>query len=34
VVTIVATRANWATHIDLVTGRPVLTDLYARFLAG
>jgi alcohol dehydrogenase (cytochrome c) len=27
-------RVNWATHIDLVTGRPVLTDLYKRFLAG
>ena len=27
-------RVNWATHIDLVTGRPVLTDLYDRFLAG
>ena len=25
---------NWASHIDLDTGRPVLTDLYARFLAG
>ena len=34
VVTIGATRAHWATHIDLVTGRPVLTDRYARFLAG
>jgi alcohol dehydrogenase (cytochrome c) len=28
------TRVNWATHIDLRTGRPVLTDLYRRFLAG
>ena len=27
-------RVNWATHIDLATGRPVLTDLYKRFLAG
>jgi alcohol dehydrogenase (cytochrome c) len=27
-------EVNWATHIDLVTGRPVLTDLYERFLAG
>jgi alcohol dehydrogenase (cytochrome c) len=27
-------HVNWATHIDLVTGRPVLTDLYTRFLAG
>ena len=25
---------NWATHIDLETGRPVLTDLYSQFLAG
>ena len=25
---------NWATHIDLETGRPVLTDLYRDFLAG
>jgi alcohol dehydrogenase (cytochrome c) len=27
-------RVNWATHIDLTTGRPVLTDVYKRFLAG
>jgi alcohol dehydrogenase (cytochrome c) len=27
-------QVNWATHIDLATGRPVLTDLYKRFLAG
>ena len=27
-------RVNWATHIDLTTGRPVLTDIYKRFLAG
>ena len=25
---------NWATHIDLDTGRPVLTDIYESFLAG
>ena len=25
---------NWASHIDLATGRPVLTDVYKRFLAG
>ena len=25
---------NWATHVDLETGRPVLTDLYRDFLAG
>lgn len=28
------TRVNWASRIDLATGRPVLTDLYKRFLAG
>jgi alcohol dehydrogenase (cytochrome c) len=28
------TKVNWATEIDLTTGRPVLTDLYKRFLAG
>lgn len=28
------TRVNWATHVDLETGRPVLTDIYDRFLAG
>ena len=28
------TRVNWATRVDLGTGRPVLTDLYKRFLAG
>jgi alcohol dehydrogenase (cytochrome c) len=28
------TKVNWATHIDLATGRPVLTDVYKRFLAG
>ena len=27
-------KVNWATHIDLKTGRPVLTDLYQRFFAG
>jgi len=27
-------KVNWATHVDLATGRPVLTDLYTRFLAG
>ena len=27
-------KVNWATHIDLVTGRPVLTDVHKRFLAG
>jgi alcohol dehydrogenase (cytochrome c) len=25
---------NWASHIDLATGRPVLTDILQRFLAG
>jgi alcohol dehydrogenase (cytochrome c) len=27
-------KVNWATHIDLVTGRPVLTDIHKRFVAG
>ena len=27
-------KVNWATHYDPDTGRPVLTDLYTRFLAG
>src|SRR5947199_7251369 len=27
-------KVNWASRLDLVTGRPVLTDLYKRFLAG
>src|SRR6202163_3235716 len=27
-------KVNWATHIDKETGRPVLTDIYKRFLAG
>ena len=28
------TKVNWATEIDLKTGRPQLTDLYKRFAAG
>ena len=28
------TRVTWATHIDLKTGRPVLTDVAARLIAG
>jgi alcohol dehydrogenase (cytochrome c) len=28
------TTVNWASSVDSVTGRPVLTDLYKRFLAG
>ena len=28
------TTVNWASSVDLTTGRPVLTDLYKRFLAG
>ena len=28
------TKVNWASGIDPKTGRPVLTDLYQRFLAG
>ena len=28
------TKVNWATHVDLATGRPVLTDVYKKFLAG
>ena len=28
------TKVNWATHIDMATGRPVLTDVQKRFLAG
>jgi len=28
------TRVTWATHVDLKTGRPVLTDVYARLKAG
>ncbi len=27
-------KVNWATHIDMATGRPVLTDVYKRFAAG
>jgi len=27
-------KVNWASKIDLTTGRPVLTDVYKRFLAG
>jgi alcohol dehydrogenase (cytochrome c) len=27
-------KVNWAERIDLTTGRPVLTDIYKRFLAG
>jgi alcohol dehydrogenase (cytochrome c) len=27
-------KVNWASHIDIATGRPVLTDVYKRFLAG
>jgi len=27
-------KVNWASHIDMATGRPVPTDVYKRFLAG
>ena len=27
-------KVNWASKIDMTTGRPVLTDIYKRFLAG
>jgi len=27
-------KVNWASQIDMATGRPVLTDVYKRFLAG
>jgi len=27
-------KVNWASHVDLTTGRPVLTELYKRFLGG
>src|SRR5215831_17019014 len=27
-------KVNWATKIDIASGRPVLTDVYKRFLAG
>jgi len=29
-----AVKVNWASKIDLTTGRPVLTDIYKTFLAG
>src|SRR5258708_30874590 len=29
-----AVKVNWASRIDMKTGRPVLTDIYKRFLAG
>ena len=28
------TKVNWASHVDMKTGRPVLTDVYKRFAAG
>src|SRR5207344_2074969 len=28
------TRMNWATGVDMKTGRPILTDLYKHFLDG
>ncbi|HZM43914.1 MAG TPA: PQQ-dependent dehydrogenase, methanol/ethanol family [Burkholderiales bacterium] len=28
------TKVNWATHVDLKTGRPVLTELYDRMVQG
>jgi len=28
------TKVNWATHVDMATGRPVLTDVYKRFSSG
>ena len=28
------TKVNWATHVDMATGRPVLTDVHKRFAAG
>ncbi|HET7159108.1 MAG TPA: PQQ-binding-like beta-propeller repeat protein, partial [Burkholderiales bacterium] len=28
------TKVNWATHVDLATGRPVLTDVAKRLMAG
>ena len=28
------TRVNWASRIDMATGRPVLTDVFKRFAAG
>jgi alcohol dehydrogenase (cytochrome c) len=27
-------KVNWASRVDIATGRPVLTDIYKRFLAG
>src|SRR5262249_33646874 len=27
-------KVNWATHIEKETGRPVLTEIYKKFLAG
>ena len=27
-------QVNWATHVDMATGRPALTDVYKRFAAG
>jgi len=27
-------KVNWASHIDMATGRPVPTDVYKRFVAG
>jgi alcohol dehydrogenase (cytochrome c) len=27
-------KVNWATHVDLKTGRPVFTEMYKRFVAG
>jgi len=27
-------KVNWATHVDLATGRPILTDVQKRFVAG
>src|SRR6185312_11895143 len=29
-----AVKVNWASKIDMATGRPVLTDIYRKFLAG
>ena len=27
-------KVNWATHVDMATGRPVFTEMYKRFVAG
>jgi alcohol dehydrogenase (cytochrome c) len=27
-------KVTWATHVDLATGRPVMTDIYKNFVAG